>query len=100
MGGARRGVHQFREWSRRMMETRLRIDPRIRERRIAVKRDEGRRRLRVLIGAVSTATVIGGALAATHSALLDVDHVKVEGAARTASADIIHAAGLDRHAFM
>jgi cell division protein FtsQ len=76
------------------------IDPRIRQRRIEVKRDEGRRRLRAVLALVSVASVLAVALAATHSALLDVDNVVVRGADHTARGDILAAARLDRRRFM
>jgi cell division protein FtsQ len=59
------------------------MDPRIRHRRIAVKRDEGRRRLHILIASVAVIALVVGAVAATRSPLLDVDHVVVEGAEHT-----------------
>jgi cell division protein FtsQ len=79
---------------------RLPIDPRIRQRRIAVKRDEGRRRLRLVVAGVAVLSVIGCGVAAAHSALLDVDHVTVLGATRTSAAELSAAAGLGRHRFM
>ncbi|MCA1656298.1 MAG: FtsQ-type POTRA domain-containing protein, partial [Actinobacteria bacterium] len=79
---------------------RLPIDPRIRQRRIAVRRDEGRRRLRLLVAAVATVTLAGAGVAATHSALLDVDHVVLTGAAHTSRGDVLAAAGFDHHRFM
>src|SRR5437763_7029524 len=79
---------------------RLPIDPRIKERRIAVQRDEGRRRLRVLVTGVAVACLAGGAVAATHSAALDVDHVAVAGAAQTPRADILRTTGLDHRRYL
>ena len=78
----------------------LPMDPRIRQRRIAVRRDEGRRRLRLLIGGLAVASLVGGAVAATHSALLDVDHVRVRGGTHTSDAAVLAAAGLGRHTYM
>ena len=69
--------------------------PRIRQRRVEVKRDEGRRRLRIL---VSAAGAIGlGALSygVTRSPLFDVDTVRVRGATHTVPEQVIAAAGLD-----
>jgi cell division protein FtsQ len=70
------------------------IDPRFRQRRIEVRRVEGRRRLRVLL-------VLGGffgvallAFGATRSPLLNVDHVRITGTAHTTSADIGAASGI------
>jgi len=55
------------------------IDPRIRARRVAVKRAEGRRRLRYLVVGFALMTVVGAAWFATRSALLDVDRFEVNG---------------------
>ena len=57
----------------------MRIDPRLRKRRIAVRRAEGRRRLRVL-GAIVLVAGIGVACwFATQSRLLDLAHVEIAG---------------------
>lgn len=70
------------------------MDPRIRQRRIEVRRDAGRRRLRVLLACLGVATVVGGAAAATRSPLLDVDRVEVAGAERTPRGQVVNAGGL------
>ncbi len=75
---------------------RLRMDPRIRERRVAVRRDEGRRRLRLLLVAASAAAALALAFGITRSPLLDVDRVQVLGAAQTPVSEITIAAGFDR----
>jgi cell division protein FtsQ len=77
-------------------ERRLRMDPRIRERRVAVRRDEGRRRLRVLLAIAGAVAAVALAYAVTRSPLLDVDRVDVAGATNTPMADVERAAGLDR----
>ena len=58
------------------------IDPRIRDRRIEVIREAGRRRLRVTLIVASAIVVVGLAYLAVHSPLLDVDHVRVTGTQR------------------
>jgi cell division protein FtsQ len=58
------------------------IDPRIRERRIEVIREAGRRRLRITLFAASAIVVIGLAYLTVHSPLLNVDHVRIAGARR------------------
>lgn len=73
---------------------RLRIDPRIRERRVAVLRDAGRRRLRLLLGGLSVVGAIALAFGLTRSPVFDVDEVRVLGAARTSAAEIERAGGL------
>lgn len=56
------------------------IDPRLRARRVAVRRDEGRRRLHRLFLAVGVVTVAGIAVGAAYSPLLAVHRVDVRGA--------------------
>jgi len=70
------------------------IDPRFRQRRIEVRRTEGRRRLRVLLilGAFFLVALV--AWAATRSPFLDVDHVRVTGTVRTTPADVTAASGV------
>ena len=69
------------------------IDPRFRRRLIEVRRHEGRRRLRLLAGATACAAVLGAAWGASRSPLLDVDHVRLTGAAHTRPSRIIQTAG-------
>lgn len=70
------------------------IDPRIRARRIAVRRDEGRRRLSRLVRlAVLVAVIAAGALA-TRTALLDVDELDIAGNVRTERAALVAASGI------
>lgn len=69
------------------------MDPRIRRRRIEVRREAGRRRLRLLGGTAAVLALLGGAYGATRSPLLDVEDVRVTGAVGT-SRDGIAAAGL------
>ena len=68
--------------------------PRIRARRIEVRRHEGRRRFHRLIGlvVVLTLALVGAGL--TRSPLLAVHEVVVTGAVRTTRADILRASGL------
>jgi cell division protein FtsQ len=71
------------------------IDPRLRARRIAVKRDEGRRRLRRLLAAGVVAAVLTAGAVATRSPLLDVDHLTVRGAGRTPVGAVVEASGIE-----
>jgi cell division protein FtsQ len=73
-----------------------RIDPRLQERRIAVKRDEGRRRLRFIVTSLVVVALAAAAAGATRSKLLDVDILEVTGAAHVAPDTVLHAAGLAR----
>lgn len=72
------------------------VDPRIRARRIAVRRDEGRQRLRRLLVLSGVLGALAAAGAAAFSPLLDVDAVRVTGADRTGDAAVLGAAGVDR----
>jgi cell division protein FtsQ len=75
--------------------TPMTIDPRIRERRIEVIREAGRRRLRITLVVASTIVVVGLAYLAVRSPLFDVDHIRVNGARRESTADIRAAARVD-----
>jgi cell division protein FtsQ len=72
------------------------IDPRIRARRIAVQRDEGRKRLRRLGIGGATIAVLAGLWGIALTPLLDVDHLRVEGAGRTGAEAVVGATGIER----
>lgn len=72
------------------------IDPRIRARRIEVRRHAGRRRLRRLVDLGLVVVVAACFVGALWTPLLDVDAVRVTGAARTGSAEVADAAGVRR----
>ena len=76
--------------------TRLRMDPRIRERRVAVQRDLGRRRLRLLLAGGGVVLAVAIAYGLTRSPVFDVDEVRVLGAAKTTPEQIAEAGGLER----
>ncbi|GJM38846.1 MAG: hypothetical protein DHS20C19_22130 [Acidimicrobiales bacterium] len=69
------------------------IDPRIRARRVEVHRAEGRRRLRFVAVAAGLVAVAVAAWGLTRTPLLDLDHVRVDGA-EDADIDVVldHAA--------
>lgn len=71
------------------------VDPRIEERRARVRRDEARRRLRILVlgGGLVSAVLAGHGV--TRSPLLDVDTVAVDGGSRTSATEVARAAGLN-----
>lgn len=72
------------------------IDPRIRARRIAVRRAEGRRRLHFfMVVAGSVALVVSG-WAVSRSALFDLDHITIDGAAGSRVAEIESVLGMSR----
>ena len=71
------------------------MDPRFRRRRVEVLREEGRRRLRVLVGVTAVVVVTAaGSWLATDSPLLDLDRVVVEGAVHTTPSEVRFASGL------
>ncbi len=70
------------------------IDPRIRARRVAVRREQGRRRLRILLGLVALASLVGVAWLVVESPLLDVDHVDVTGSHHLSAEEVRRASGV------
>lgn len=78
----------------------LPMDPRIRRRRIEVRRDEGRKRLRILGGCGAVVLAALAAVGISRSPLLDVDYVDVRGAEETGRLDLVAAAGLGGHPAM
>jgi cell division protein FtsQ len=72
------------------------IDPRLRQRRIDVRRQEGRRRLRRLLIALAGIATLVLLWSLTYSSLVDVDRVVVQGAGHTTVADIRAAAAIGR----
>ena len=61
-----------------------------------MRRQEGRRRLRVVVGVAAGAAAAFGAWGATASPLLDLDRIVIEGAVHTDPADARFASGLRR----
>jgi cell division protein FtsQ len=76
------------------------MDPRIRQRRSAVRRLEGQRRLRIVLAVLVCTAVTGAALGVLHSPLLSVGHVSVSGDRHTSRQAVLRATGLDRHPLM
>ena len=72
------------------------VDPRLRDRWIAARREEGRRRLRIVLIAVGIVVALAVAWALIASPFLDVDRIEVKGATQTSIADIERASGIDR----
>src|SRR3954470_4553317 len=73
------------------------MDPRIRERRIEVKRALGRRRLRALIIVGSVIVASGLAFLTVNSPLLDVDRVAVVGTQHLSPAQVRATSRVHRH---
>jgi cell division protein FtsQ len=80
-----------------MNVSRVHVDPRIRERRIAVQRALGRRRLRILIVCSTAIVTLGLAFLVVHSPLLDVDRVQVVGTHELTAANVRGAARVHVH---
>jgi cell division protein FtsQ len=72
------------------------VDPRMRSRRIDVRREAGRRRLRRLVMMATAASVLTGAAYATQTPLLDVDRIAVVGAEHTSADEVRRAASIAR----
>ena len=68
------------------------VDPRMRSRRIGVRRDAGRRRLRRITAVLAGAALVVAALVASRTPLLDVDRVTVTGTDHTTVDEVRHAA--------
>jgi hypothetical protein len=73
------------------------MDPRLRQRRIEVRRMEGRRRLRRLGIVVGLVTVAFGGVALSRSALFDVDEVVIDGAIHSDGTRLAEIAGVALH---
>jgi cell division protein FtsQ len=72
------------------------VDPRMRERWIAARRAEGRKRLKALIAVLVAMFLALGAFGVTRSPLLAVQHVEVTGAVHTTRDAVLAATGLGR----
>jgi len=70
------------------------VDPRIRARRIAVAREQDRRRTRLVVIALSVFVLIGTGWLVVRSPLLDVDHIVVTGVPPERVAAVITASGV------
>ncbi len=70
------------------------VDPRIRERRVTVARDAGRRRLRRLLVVAAVLLMALLALGLTWTPVLDVERVEVRGADRTTPEAVTGAVGV------
>ncbi len=73
------------------------IDPRISARRTAVIRQQGRRRLRILLIGLVGAVVVVGAWFLLHSPLFSARSVSVVGAVHESAAQVKTASGLSSH---
>lgn len=72
------------------------VDPRLRARRIEVRRREGRKRLRRLLALLALTLITAAAWGISRSPLLDVDHIEVMGVNRADVEEVIEASGIQR----
>ena len=70
------------------------VDPRVRDRWVAARRAEGRRRLRIVVVVASIALVAAVAWLVVASPVLDVDRVQVSGSNRLTAAEVVTASGI------
>lgn len=71
------------------------VDPRMRDRWVSVRREEGRRRLRIFVAVVSVLSVVGLGYIVANSSLLGVDHIRVRGTAEVSAATVEQAARIE-----
>ena len=76
-----------------MSEATLAVDPRMKARRIAVLRAQGRRRLQILIALAAVALTAGAAYGVSRTPLMDVDRITIGGGADR-DAEILQSTGL------
>ncbi|MGZ8762180.1 MAG: cell division protein FtsQ/DivIB, partial [Acidimicrobiia bacterium] len=72
------------------------IDPRIRARRVAVTREQGQRRLRLILFVLAFLGLLGAVWLALESPALDVDHVEVTGTRGVSVIEVAAAAEIFR----
>jgi cell division protein FtsQ len=73
------------------------VHPRVWQRRVAVLREQGHRRLRWVVGGVAVLVVLCVALLVLHTPLLALRNTTVRGAQHTGSEAVLQAAGLLDH---
>src|ERR1700722_19617231 len=76
------------------------VDPRMRDRWVRARRQEGRRRLRLLVALGAVVAVGAAALGLSQSPLLAVETVRVTGAQLETTSQVGAAAGLNSHPAM
>jgi cell division protein FtsQ len=74
---------------------RLRIDPRIRARRIAVQREEGRKRLRLLVAGTVLLVAVAAGFGLSRTTYFAVHHIDVVGNQHASAMSLVTTAGLD-----
>jgi hypothetical protein len=74
----------------------LKIDPRFARRWTQVRREEGRRRLRILVVAGAVALVLAAAVGSLYTPLLAVRHIRITTVGPVSRAEVLAAAGLSQ----
>lgn len=72
------------------------MHPRFRRRRVEVKRDAGRRRLKIAVGFGVLLFLAAAAWGTTRSPLLDLDRIELSGIQRLSRAEVLAVAGIER----
>jgi cell division protein FtsQ len=76
-----------------MSETAAAVDPRMKARRIAVLRSQGRRRLHILVTVTGVALLAGLAIGISRTPLMDVDRITIGGSGVRA-AEVLESTGI------
>lgn len=71
------------------------VDPRLRQRRVAVRRAQGRRRLRILAVLAGLVAVAAGGYGLTQSRLLDLDTVEIQGVSPDLRGEVAEAVAVE-----
>ncbi len=72
-----------------------RVDPRIKARRIAVIRAEGRKRLRIVAVGLGVVVLAGAAFWGSHTHLLDVDRIIISGGTPDSFEEVLESSNLE-----
>jgi cell division protein FtsQ len=75
-------------------EPELRIEPKLRARRIEIRRAARRHRRRMVVSVGLLVLFVAAAAAALYSPLLDVDHIRVAGSYHMGRAQVVEASGI------
>jgi hypothetical protein len=76
------------------------VDPRLRQRWLDTRRQQGRRRLRLAAALAAVVALAAGAFSVVHSPILRVRHVRVFGVTETGLTTVSSRSGLDRERLM
>lgn len=74
----------------------LRIEPRLRARRIELRRAARRQRRRIIVALCAVVVVLGGGIASLYSPLLSVGNIEVSGAYHLSAEQVARSSGIKR----